>query len=391
MTQALFIQPQDVLYLRGNHLFGDAGAHSAAQMPPWPSMMAGALRSSLIADTPVDFQSFGKGAELPAAYHSCLGTVRVPGDFRLNRFGLGIKEKSGIKPVMPCPDDIFIAQGERTDTAPQNVVQSQPKNIKQLEHVNSSALLNAQSVLRLKARKKASSDWWLNSDGIEAYLNGHALKSEQHFIRRSELWKTENRLGIAMDYDKGSTKEGAIYTSEVVSLSDNVGFYAEVEGDHGLLAKERLLRLGGDGRSAHGTPCDVALSAPDWGAMGDDARFKLVLASPAIFTQGWLPDGITTEGNDHILSIQGLRARLVASTVNRAGTISGWDLAKGRPKPARLTAAVGSVYWFEILEGSIHALENAHRQGLWDTQNPDQRHRRPEGFNQIHLARWARS
>ena len=38
---ALFLEPHDVLYLRGNKLFGDAGAHGEALMPPWPSMAAG--------------------------------------------------------------------------------------------------------------------------------------------------------------------------------------------------------------------------------------------------------------------------------------------------------------------------------------------------------------
>ena len=44
-SASLFIEPLDVLILRGNKLFADAGSHGEALMPPWPSVAAGALRS----------------------------------------------------------------------------------------------------------------------------------------------------------------------------------------------------------------------------------------------------------------------------------------------------------------------------------------------------------
>jgi len=37
--------------------------------------------------------------------------------------------------------------------------------------------------------------------------------------------------------------------------------------------------------------------------------------------------------------------RLMAS-VSRAGVVSGWDIARHKPKPARRMTAAGSVYWF---------------------------------------------
>lgn len=40
MTTVL-IEPLDVLILRGNKLFADAGSHGEALMPPWPSVAAG--------------------------------------------------------------------------------------------------------------------------------------------------------------------------------------------------------------------------------------------------------------------------------------------------------------------------------------------------------------
>lgn len=61
MTEYRFIEPLDVLYLRGNRLFDGAGAHGAALMPPWPSLAAGALRSRMLADGGADMAAFARG------------------------------------------------------------------------------------------------------------------------------------------------------------------------------------------------------------------------------------------------------------------------------------------------------------------------------------------
>ena len=56
-----FIEPLDVLFLRGNKLFGDPGSYGEALIPPWPSAAAGALRSRLLADAGVDLAAFARG------------------------------------------------------------------------------------------------------------------------------------------------------------------------------------------------------------------------------------------------------------------------------------------------------------------------------------------
>ena len=70
MSQHLFIEPADVLILRANQLFGDAGSYGQTQVLPWPSVMAGALRSALLAHDGWDLQAFASG-ERP---HPAIGT-----------------------------------------------------------------------------------------------------------------------------------------------------------------------------------------------------------------------------------------------------------------------------------------------------------------------------
>ena len=51
MNSFHFIEPLDVLYLRGNKLFGDPGSYGESMIPPWPSVAAGAPLPSTEAQT----------------------------------------------------------------------------------------------------------------------------------------------------------------------------------------------------------------------------------------------------------------------------------------------------------------------------------------------------
>ena len=60
-----FVQPLDVLMIRGNKSFGGEGQHGEAVMPPWPSLFAGAFRSALLACRRPTGRRVGGGARQP--------------------------------------------------------------------------------------------------------------------------------------------------------------------------------------------------------------------------------------------------------------------------------------------------------------------------------------
>jgi len=101
MTEYLFLQPLDVLYLRGNRLFGAAGDHGEALMPPWPSLAAGAIRSHMLASSKVDLAAFADGKATPEGrLGECLGTPEQPGSFRVKVFTLA-STPAGLIPIFP--------------------------------------------------------------------------------------------------------------------------------------------------------------------------------------------------------------------------------------------------------------------------------------------------
>ena len=156
-----------------------------------------------------------------------------------------------------------------------------------------------------------------------------------------------------------------------MALERGVGFLAAYRGAPSL-TEGSLVRLGGDGRGARIRIASAAALEPDWQRIEKEGRFRLLLTTPGLFENGWQPDGVP--------------ATLVAASVNRFETISGWDIRDGinRPKPAQRVAPTGSVYWFDKL-ASLPALKELFHNGL-DIADPA---RRAEGFNQCSIAPWA--
>ena len=113
-TTSCFIEPLDVLFFRGNQLFGEPGSYGEALMPPWPSVAAGALRTRILAADRIDMAAFAAG-QVP---HPQLGTPQAPGSFVLQAFGVARKPEGGdVELLMPLPADLVV-QGKEGAAGP---------------------------------------------------------------------------------------------------------------------------------------------------------------------------------------------------------------------------------------------------------------------------------
>lgn len=340
----LFLEPLDVLYLRGNKLFGGAGEHGESLMPPWPSMAAGALRSRLMA-----------AGE----------TLESLAQFQLKRFGLARKiehDNPEIEVFWPLPADVIVTADDLS-----GATYLRPSALP--SGIASSHALPQVPALSASKPGKPQNGLWLNEQGIAAWLSGQPI-IRTHLLRSGELWQTDPRLGIALDPTTRSAADGKIYTTETVALRHKVGFIASSTGHQRSLLDGDLVRLGGDGRAARVSVVSAPLPTADWAKIERDGRFRLILTSPGIFPSGWQPEGIP--------------ATLLAASVSRAETISGWDVLLNQPKPAQRIASTGSVYWYGKL-ADLTALRTLADNGLLI----DDPSRRAEGFNHCHVAPWA--
>ena len=92
--KSVFIEPLDVLVLRGNKLFGDPGSYGESLVPPWPSVAAGAIRSAILAR---DGDPFAFAKE--QWKHPTLGTPSEPGPFTITAFHLARRQGDRVEPL----------------------------------------------------------------------------------------------------------------------------------------------------------------------------------------------------------------------------------------------------------------------------------------------------
>ena len=372
-----FIEPLDVLFLRGNQLFGEPGSYGEALMPPWPSVAAGALRTRMLADDGFDLAAFAAGQ----APHPHLGTPAQPGPFVLQAFCAARKHPDGrgVELIMPLPADLVVNGKE--GTADPVAVSVEPLCPTALHGAlaNSSPLPLLPVLAQGDDRAKPASGWWLGGNGWRKYLQGQPITAAD-LVHTSALWSYDERVGVGLDGDTRSAAEGKLFSTRAIAMKEGVGFAVAASG--ALLPQSGTLRLGGDGRAAAVHPSPIVWPASDIDAISRARRCRIVLTSPGIFEEGWRLPGVA---GDNTLSLPGLRARVVAAAVSRADTVSGWDLATRQPKPAQKAAAAGSVYWLEDLHATPDALGKLVAHGLWNQPCEDAQ-RRAEGFNRFSFA-----
>lgn len=379
-TQHRFIEPLDVLFLRGNKLFGDPGSHGESLVPPWPSAAAGALRSQLLTHDGTDLRAFAQGR----LEHPSLGTPQVPGSFALTGFTLARQlAGGGVQTLHALPADLVVTEKDHPVDGPELHIQNL-RPWAPSHGLQSSSRFAKLPVLAETERRKAASGLWLTQAGWQKYLHGQLPDPATDLIKTSALWAIDSRVGIGLNADTLSADDGKLFTAQAVAFQRGVGFVASWRG--AKLPPQGTLRLGGDGRAASSQTIEHTLPHADLPAIASQGRCRIVLTSPGLFAQGWLPNGFTRQSDgSHWLNLHGVRARLVCATVPRSETISGWDLARWQPKAALRAAPAASVYWLDQLQATPEALGKLAESGFWSEACEDT-HRRAEGFNRFAFA-----
>lgn len=400
MSATHFIEPLDVLFLRGNKLFGEAGSFGESLVPPWPSVAAGAYRSALLVSRGIDLARYARG-EIDDPE---IGTPGNPGDFTVAAFHLARRLADGrVEPLFAVPADVVVAKEKDERLVVRRMVATELSSA-----ISNSYRLPCLPVLPEPQRGKPEAGYWLTEAGWRAYLRGQTPTRDQ-LIHTSELWVLDTRVGVGLDYAQRRAADGRLFTVQAVAMAKqddgltfDAGFLVRVAG--ATLPEQMTLRIGGDGRAAVSKETPVDWPEPSYDDIADARRCRLVLTSPGIFDTpvsdkdeagaraGWLPTGVTEAGErDYRFALHGVKGRLIAAAVSRAEVVSGWDLAawsqrKGGPKPAQRVAPTGSVYWLEDLEATPDALRKLAENGLWTEEEYPGSTRRAEGFNRITFA-----
>jgi CRISPR-associated protein Cmr3 len=141
--------------------------------------------------------------------------------------------------------------------------------------------------------------------------------------------------------------------------------------------------LGGERRLAHwrtatdekAWPCPPKVLA----ALGNTKHITMILATPAIFRDGWKP-GWLAERLAGAPFKDGPRLKLVGVCIQRWRAVSGWSYKEGGPKPIRRMVPAGGVYFFES-DSNDNSVLDRH----WLRSVSDGEQERRDGFG---LAIW---
>src|SRR5437660_5474405 len=168
--RSVFIEPLDVLALRGNKLFGDPGSYGESLVPPWPSVAAGAIRSMMLARDG-DPAAFAAGQWK----HLALGTPSEPGSFSVTAFHLARQEGDRVEPLFAPPADVVI------ENIQGGLVARRMRPTKPADGLASSNPLVQLPVLAQEKRAKANTGLWLKPAGWRAYLEGKQI-ADHHLV-----------------------------------------------------------------------------------------------------------------------------------------------------------------------------------------------------------------
>ncbi len=345
----ILIEPNDVLMFRDGKPFAGGDDHFArGAFPPPPSTIYGALRSHILSIRSGQFQTFKKEPEkISKEILDEIGSPGKLGTLKINYFGVAENEGAQVKHFFPLPKDIVkekgVKNGKYQILKPQGslrdiVLSNLPAGLEYLWITDEAAFESVAG--------------FLSEDGMAKYLLGETPKA---VIDLGEVYKIEERTGIRKNRATGSVETGGLYNVEYFRMAKGFGFALEIDGTK-LFPDSGIIRLGGDHRSAK-------YSKLSWNDIDNkhikekvskDNHFKIVLLTPAVFEQGWLPDGIDSNTGEGV--INGVRAKMTAACVGKPIGIGGFDIVKEMPKIMNKAVPAGSVYYFELLDTDFEKL-----------------------------------
>lgn len=385
----LRITARDPLIARDGRPFG-LGIRMKSLDWPYPSVLAGAFRTMLGKEMNCSFDENGIKA---------LKRISISGPLPIYKGKL----------YVPAPNDILI----REENATREHFAVRPANIDVDEWKKCNCDLPLEGILpamlplsieREFKPAKIPSLWsmdvmkkWLrtaNNESFESPPDPMKIITKGEFL---DLPRKDARTHVKIDPKLGTSEDSKLFETVGLDLSlkgelDGIDLAARIE-DEGefmdLASKiDSFHTIGGERRLAHWRVDD---NQRGWNFPSDLAqdfagkkRVRMILASPAIFSDGWKPGWLMgwPKGKSPDYWPNELNLKLVSACMGRWKPISGWSLEEKGAKPIRRLVPAGSVYFFE-LEGDEDASIVA--KNLWLKSVCDDEQDRKDGFG---LALW---
>ena len=315
----LDLEPLDVLFFRGGRPF-DA-AQRATSGAPLPQTVAGAVRTWLLRSTGTDLNALAESIRNGTSFAEATAAQgRAPGS--IGRIGIR--------------GPWFVKKGDRLVPTPATVEVDDEGSLHRLDPLVDDLpgwAPQMEGMLPLWRRGRSITkprDGYLTAGGLQRFLAGDTPRPHE-IIHQDSVFGAEDRVGIEVDAHTRTVGERMIYAVRLLRLCPDVTLSVDLVGMPEDLAvcpcDEDVIPLGGEAKRVIVRRVRANGGWPEAPRVRGDGRLFL-LTTPAPFG-GWRPPGCTP----------------VAAAVPGYVPVSGWDLARGRPKPNRFAVAAGSVYF----------------------------------------------
>jgi len=193
----------------------------------------------------------------------------------------------------------------------------------------------------------------------------------------------EQRTHVRIDPNTSTAEEGALFQTHGLEFTQYARQRLALAVITDRVLHPNLTPLAGERRlvswrQSRETPPACPAEVRD--AIKQNAACRVVLLTPAHFVQGHYPDWL-------LQPHAGVSPVLVAMAVQRARVVSGWDLEWERPKPTRRLAPAGTVLFLQ-LQGDPAAIVQW-VDGLWMQCVSDAEQDRRDGFGLAVLGTWS--
>ncbi len=339
------IRPLDTLFFRDGKPFS-RGEETWADgaFPPYPSTLFGALRTWYIAQYPAPFskEAIEQSAKITIngiGYYSC-GEV-----------------------YLPMPLDLVAPKGQSV-----RVIRLKPIEMSEVVSNHPCRMLlvppNGEQVEEV-------AQGLINNRDLESYL--YSAREEFSVKKMEDFLKIEPKVGIGRD-DTTLTASDALLYRVGMRRTVDLEIVVDVQLPDGTVSLPQqafIIKLGAENKVAEARRFRCSFGIDPAEITLKSNRFKLYLATPAIFDGGWEPD----------LSRYGIQAELVAAAVGKPLSIGGFDMEKGAPKTMYKAVPAGSVYFYETSENLETVKERLFGKPISDKM-PEQ------GFGITYLGNW---
>jgi len=231
--------------------------------------------------------------------------------------------------------------------------------------------------------------WWTEQQFVE-WLVGSGV------VRVADAADLPRRVEghTAIDATSGTAADSKLFSMDIVETIDENGLEwciaVEVTSASAAIPGSGAVVVGGNGKVAKvaGAP-PTAFDFPSTlrnACAGGFAALRLVAVTPAVFEGGWLPDGFDATGDGRLqgrLPAIDADVELCAACVPRPDGVSGWDVARGCPKPTSRLVPAGSVFFVRRRDGGKFGCADV--AALWLAQWGE---RTEEGFGRFVAGAW---